>query len=68
MNKELQRAQDMITAMQAQRDNALNTVVMMQADLADARRTIDEMNKELTEARAQLAAAQDPEPTGEDGL
>ncbi|HVQ43800.1 MAG TPA: hypothetical protein VMT30_02445 [Candidatus Saccharimonadia bacterium] len=58
MNQELQRAQDMISAMQGQRDNALNSVVMLQADLAAARRTIDDMSKELTEVRAQLAAPQ----------
>ncbi|HVQ43348.1 MAG TPA: hypothetical protein VMT30_00055 [Candidatus Saccharimonadia bacterium] len=58
MNKELQRAQDMLAAMQAQRDNALNAVVMMQADLADARRVVDAANNEMTELRAHLAASQ----------
>ncbi len=41
MNPELQRAQDMLTAMQAQRDNALNAVVMAQAEIAALRREIE---------------------------
>lgn len=62
MNKELQRAQDMLTAMQQQRDNALNAIVMMQADLADTRRALEDKDKEVAELRAQFAAA------SEDGL
>jgi hypothetical protein len=58
MNRELQRAQDMLAGMQAQRDNALNAVVMLQADLAAARRALEEVGNELTEERAQLAASQ----------
>jgi predicted nucleic acid-binding Zn-ribbon protein len=58
MSKELQRAQDMLTAIQGQRDNALNAMVIAQAEIAEARRTISDMDKELTEVRAQLAASQ----------
>jgi hypothetical protein len=52
----------MLTAMQQQRDNALNAIVMMQADLADTRRALEDKDKEVAELRAQLAAA------SEDGL
>jgi hypothetical protein len=40
MNPEIQRAQDMLDAMQGQRDNALNAMVLMQADVIALRREI----------------------------
>jgi peptidoglycan hydrolase CwlO-like protein len=47
MNKELQRAQDMIDAMRSQRDTALNTVVIAQADINAHLRTITELQMEI---------------------
>jgi len=45
MNPELQRAQDMLSAMQAQRDNALNAVVMAQAEIVALRRQLAAIEK-----------------------
>jgi FtsZ-binding cell division protein ZapB len=41
LNADLQKAQDMLNAMQAQRDQALNGIVMLQAELADLRRKLN---------------------------
>ncbi len=57
MNQELQRAQDMLNAMQSQRDNALNSVVLAQADLAELRRQLTAKQAEADQLRAQLGAA-----------
>jgi hypothetical protein len=46
MNPDLQRAQDMMAAMQAQRDAALNACVQMQAEIANLQRQLAEKKKE----------------------
>jgi len=57
MNPELQRAQDMLAAMQAQRDNALNAMVMAQAELAMLRRRVSELEQDVSGLKEQLARA-----------
>lgn len=52
MNKELQRAQDMLTIMQQQRDNALNSIVMMQADMAALKRENEALQQEVAQLKA----------------
>jgi predicted nucleic acid-binding Zn-ribbon protein len=51
MNSEIQRAQDMLAAMQMQRDNALNAMVMAQAELASRDREIAALRKQIEDAR-----------------
>ena len=46
MNAELQRAQDMLIAMQAQRDNALNAMVLAQAEIMNLKREIAALKTE----------------------
>lgn len=53
MSKELERAQDMLAAMQNQRDNALNAVVLVQADLAELRRQLTAKQAEADALRAE---------------
>lgn len=50
MNTELQRAQDMLAVMQAQRDNALNANVLAQAEIAGLRRQLAGLDSALKEA------------------
>ena len=54
MNEDLQRAQDMIVALQTQRDNYSNMVVVLQAEIASLRRRItslEELAAKATEAK-----------------
>ena len=53
MNQDTQRANDMLAAMQMQRDNALNAMVHAQAELA-AR------DREIAALRTELAALKEP--------
>lgn len=55
MTPELQRAQDMLAAMQAQRDNALNAMVMAQAELAARDRELARLREKLDAPTAQVA-------------
>ena len=54
MNAELQRALDMLAAMQMQRDNALNNMVHAQAELASRDREIASLRSENAALRQQL--------------
>lgn len=56
MNPELQRAQDMLAAMQMQRDNALNAMVMAQAEIAARDREIATLREQVNLAKVDLAA------------
>lgn len=47
MSNELQRAQDMMTAMQSQRDQALNSLVVAQAELAALRREVEALRAQI---------------------
>lgn len=60
MNKELQRAQDMIGMMQQQRDNALNSIVMMQADMAALKRDNEALQQEVAQLKAAIPEAVAP--------
>lgn len=51
MNPELERAQDMLSAMQMQRDNALNAMVHAQAALAAKDREIAALRQQLEETQ-----------------
>lgn len=55
VNHELQRAQDMMTAMQSQRDQALNSLVVAQAELAGLRRDVETLRSQLV-AKAEKTA------------
>jgi hypothetical protein len=58
MNSGLQKLQDMLGAMQSQRDQALNAYVVLQAEIAALRRTLadrDSRIKALEEEVAKLA-------------
>lgn len=48
MTPDLQKANDMLSIMQEQRDHALNAVVIAQADLADLKRQLATVNAELS--------------------
>lgn len=56
MNKELERAQDMLTAMQEQRDNALNAMVHAQAAIAGLRRELTASQTQADQFRAERDA------------
>ena len=59
MQPELQKLQDMLAAMQSQRDQALNAVVITQAEIAALRRTLAERDatiKTLAEEMEKLRA------------
>jgi uncharacterized protein YeeX (DUF496 family) len=47
MNADLQRLQDMLAAMQSQRDQALNAHVVQQAEIAALRRTVAERDCQI---------------------
>lgn len=47
MNPELQRAQDMLSAMQQQRDYALNAMVHAQAELAAQGREVAALRQQI---------------------
>lgn len=53
MSPELQRAQDMLAAIQAQRDNALNAMVLAQAEIAGLRREIEALRMGKSEGPAE---------------
>ena len=53
MNKELQRAQDMLGVMQHQRDQALNANVMVSAENAELRRQIIALEEQVGKLRAE---------------
>lgn len=53
MSPELQRAQDMLAAIQAQRDNALNAMVLAQAEIAGLRREIEALRMGKSERPAE---------------
>jgi predicted nucleic acid-binding Zn-ribbon protein len=53
---DLQKFQDMLAAMQAQRDQALNAHVMLQAELASVRRTIAERDARIKELEAEISS------------
>lgn len=55
MTADLQRAQDLLTAMQAQRDQALNAVVHAQAELAARDRLLVEKDNLIAEQSATIA-------------
>lgn len=65
MNPELQRAQDMLGAMQAQRDTALNANVHMQAELMAAQRRIGELMAEKTSLENQLSKTTGEQPASD---
>lgn len=65
MTTELQRAQDLLTAMQGQRDNALNANVHMQAELLAAQRRIGELMAEKTLLETQLSEAKSEQPASD---
>ena len=58
MTAELQRAQDMLSAMQQQRDQALNANVSLLAVLAAKDREITEKNAQIVELKQQIAERQ----------
>jgi cell division protein FtsB len=53
MMPDVQRLRDMLTAMQQQRDTALNVVVMAQAEIASLKRRIDELDAELDQLKSE---------------
>ena len=46
-SQDTQRLQDMLAAMQSQRDQALNAVVITQAEIAALRRTLAERDAQI---------------------
>jgi len=62
MQKDLQRAQDLLNAMQAQRDQALNASVMASADNAELRRQIAALEEQVGKLRTELDKASPTEP------
>ena len=58
MTAEFQRAQDMLSAMQQQRDQALNANVSLLAVLAAKDREITEKNAQIVELKQQIAERQ----------
>lgn len=66
-NEQVQRTNDLIAAMQAQRDQALNVNVNAVAENAGLRRRIAELEAEnaALKGSAQAAAAPEPEPAEE---
>jgi hypothetical protein len=59
MNPEMQKANDMLAAMQMQRDNALNAMVHAQAELAALRRELAVKDGRIAElgAAAEISEA-----------
>lgn len=64
MNREIQKANDMLAAMQAQRDQAMNAVVMEHAESAALRRALAARDDEIGKLKAQIVAlASEPAQT-----
>ena len=61
MNPESQRAQDMLAAMQAQRDNALNAMVIAQAEIAALRREVARLTPSETAPRSDRTSEHQPD-------
>jgi len=59
MNKELQRAQDMLGVMQHQRDQALNANVMLSAENVELRRQIVALEEQVGKLHAERETAQE---------
>lgn len=51
-NEDLQRTNDIILALQAQRDKAANAEVLMSVELSQARRRISELERQLANKNA----------------
>jgi cell division protein FtsB len=64
MNADLQRLQDMLAAMQSQRDQALNAHVVQQAEIAALRRTVAERDAQIKQLQDDVAKLT-PEPVAE---
>ncbi len=58
MTPDLQKANDMLSIMQEQRDHALNAVVIAQADVADLKRQLVAKDAELSK----LKVVGEPQP------
>lgn len=58
MNKDLQRAQDMLGIMQSQRDQALNASVLTQAEIMGLRRQVSELEAALKQCQHDRDALQ----------
>jgi hypothetical protein len=56
MNTDLQRAQDMLNAMQQQRDQALNAMVNASAEVASLRRELAAKDARIAELEKPIAA------------
>jgi hypothetical protein len=75
LGKEIQRAQDMLNAMQGQRDTALNAIVHAQAEIAALNRALAEKDKMIADRDETLAnlgripvKSPEPSPIGQDLL